>query len=145
MRYHELFENQIGSKDVLESHGDEANMEQVMAETINSAALSSAVKVKNQLTKLYGFQFHRPLSGMGTAYLDWQSLDFSSDPEQANKLIADLKAAGWTTNNNNLIGKATKLINPVNKDVSITFHGNRKDGTVYGPKKAKISNLPYYD
>lgn len=113
-------------------------------ESTNST-FSSATKTRNFLVKKYGVVALRSW-GASNAYSDVQSLNFKCDAQQAKLMKDDLLANGWAIKDSDfLINGAYKLVNPSVKDVSIVMAGDGKSGTVHGPKKAKVSNLPYYD
>lgn len=123
MRYSELIESKM------------------LSEGINNAKITSAIKLKNYLVQTYGVTYHRPYLP-SNPYSDVQQLSISGDAGVMTKLRGDLEAAGWISKDTSS-DELWYLVNPENKDVTIRISTER--ATIFGPKKAKRSNLPYYD
>ena len=116
------------------------SFKEYLEEAANSA--DSATKVRNHLVKNHGAVAKRKYQA-SNPYSNYQTLHARHhDPE---KLSSALKDAGWehAFHHNDGNGETVKR---GNVEISIWHKGQHRGSvSITGPKKAKKSNLPYYD
>ena len=116
------------------------SFKEFLEEAANNA--DSATKVRNHLVKKHGAE-SRSSSIPSNPYSDYQTLHARHrNPE---KLSSALKDAGWehAFHHNDGNGETAKR---GNIEISIKHKGEHRGSVgITGPKKAKKSNLPYYD
>lgn len=116
---------------------------------LSSVPKDTAVKLANYLIKTYGGTKYK--SAGSNVYADFISMSLRMDEGFSFKeLGAKLKAEGWTMDTLNLQDGYTRYSSPGKDDNRVSlvgaFNGKSKNNvSIIGPKKAKNSNLPYYD
>jgi len=132
-----------------------------IAEASNHDNINTASKLRNHMVKHFGAEPTKNWNG-SNPYSDTQDLQghFTST-KHANAAVQHLKDHGWTEGPSSHFIKGKEphyLFHPTHKKVHILIakepYGNTVTSkklakyhsfTAVGPKKAKRSNIPYYD
>lgn len=121
------------------------------------AVAENGTALSNHLVKHFDGEKHKNMLG-SNPYADYKHTDLSVHKSRTEDLKKHLESHGWKSHTRNLNDSGIKngtfhMEHPTNKDVHLTVSPNK--GTlnhdhlthvrIYSPKKAKRSNLPYYD
>jgi len=109
----------------------------------------TATKLRNQLLKRFGpGKLQRVFPDNSNPYCAWQTLELWLQVAKVKKMIEALKLEGWTSTE---YSDGTVQLDLERNRIVIAFILGEKSDTremrvnVTCPKKAKISNIPYYD
>lgn len=118
----------------------------IVAAVGNIPVEPNATAIRNYLKKNYN-AVPTPKAGGSNPYSDAQI--FNVFVKDIKGLQNQLKAEGWVIDNTWVRpGMANKFVSPQKAEIKITLTSPTKSGyyvIIIGSKKAKRSNIPYYD